>query len=262
MALLYKKLRLPTLKYSVIITITIIMHAGARMEIDEKIITKLSNLGYDCTVEEAELLGIYMEFLVDYNKKVNLTAIIDEDEIIVKHFADSLAALKDIPYGARHIDIGSGAGFPAVVLKIFRPDLDVTMVESNGKKVLFLEKLIERLGLQGIRAVKMRAEEVARSTDRESFDSVSARAVTELNKLTEYTLPLIKKGACLYAYKGKSEEELERAKDAIAKLKGKLRENRVYTLDGQSRSLIIIEKTGSTPAEYPRHNKKIISNPL
>ena len=238
------------------------MHAGARMEMDEKIIRKLGELGYACTTKEAELLSCYMEFLVDYNNKVNLTAITDEEEIIVKHFADSLAAANDIPLGARHVDIGSGAGFPAVVLKIFRPDLDVTMVDSNGKKILFLEKLIERLELQNIRAIKKRAEEVARGADRGGFDSVSARAVTELNKLAEYTLPLIKKGACLYAYKGKSEEELERAGSAVKKLRGRLKENRVYTLDGQTRSLIIIEKMGETPEEYPRHNKKIISNPL
>ena len=238
------------------------MRAWANMEVNQKIISKFNSLGYACNDEQAESLGIYMRFLVDYNKNVNLTAIIEEDEIIVKHFIDSLSAVKDIPLGARHVDIGSGAGFPAVVLKIFRPDIDVTMVESNGKKVLFLEKLIEKLGLTGIRALKLRAEEVARSKDRESFDSFTARAVTELNKLVEYGLPLLKTGGYMYAYKGKSEEELHNALNAIKILGGKVKENRVYTLDGQSRSLIIVEKTGKTPATYPRHNKKIISNPL
>ncbi len=249
------------IKYSVIITITI-MRAWASMDINQKIVSKLASLGFACDENQAELLGIYLNFLVEYNKNVNLTAITEENEIIVKHFADSLGALNDIPYGARHVDIGSGAGFPAVVLKIFRPDLDVTMVESNGKKVLFLEKLIEKLGLKGIRAVKLRAEEVARSKDREAFDSFTARAVTELNKLAEYGLPLIKTGGLMFAYKGKSEEELQNAQKAIKLLGGKVKENRVYTLENQSRSLIIIEKTGKTPDIYPRHNKKIISNPL
>ncbi len=232
------------------------------MDLNQKIIMKLTSLGFDCDENQAESLSTYMNFLVEYNKNVNLTAITEENEIIVKHFADSLCATNDIPYGARHVDIGSGAGFPAVVLKIFRPDLDVTMVESNGKKVLFLEKLIEKLGLSGIRALKLRAEEVARSKDRESYDSLTARAVTELNKLVEYGMPLLKVGGRLYAYKGKSEEELLNAQNAIKKLGGKVKENRVYTLEGQSRSLIIIEKTGKTPEMYPRHNKKIISNPL
>ena len=232
------------------------------MDLNQKIISKLNSLGFACDEKQAESLGIYMNFLVEYNKNVNLTAITEENEVIVKHFADSLGAVNDIPNGSKHVDIGSGAGFPAVVLKIFRPDIDVTMVESNGKKVLFLEKLIEKLGLQGIRAVKLRAEEVARSKDRESFDTFTARAVTELNKLVEYGLPLIKKGGVMYAYKGKSEEELQNAQNAIKTLGGQVKENRVYTLDGQSRSLIIIEKTGKTPEIYPRHNKKIVSNPL
>ena len=228
----------------------------------EKIISKFMELGYDCTREQAEILRKYMVFLVDYNKKVNLTAITEENDIIVKHFVDSLGALNDVPKGANHVDIGSGAGFPAVVLKIFRPDIQVTMVESNGKKVLFLEKLIEELGLSGIRAVKLRAEEVAHGKERESYDSVSARAVTELNKLMEYTIPLIKVGGSLYAYKGKGDEELENAKNALKTLKCSVKENRKYTLDGQARSLIIIKKEGKTPLEYPRHNKKIVSNPL
>ena len=232
------------------------------MEINQKIISKLTSLGFECNESQAESLKTYMDFLVEYNKNVNLTAITEENEVIVKHFADSLGAVNDLPVGARHVDVGSGAGFPAVVLKIFRPDLDVTMVESNGKKVIFLEKLVEKLGLEGIRAVKLRAEDVARSKDREGFDSVSARAVTELNKLVEYTLPLIKKGGCLYAYKGKSEEELKNASKAIKTLCGKVKENRIYELEGQARSLIIIEKTDATSKEYPRHNKKIISNPL
>lgn len=249
------------IKYSVIIII-IIKRAWVTMYENQKIVTKLNSLGFSCSESEAEKLAKYMSFLVEYNKNVNLTAITEENDIIVKHFADSLGAVADIPNGSKHVDIGSGAGFPAVVIKIFRPDVDVTMVESNGKKVLFLQKLIELLELNGIRAVKLRAEEVARSKERESYDTVSARAVTELNKLVEYTLPLIKVGGRLYAYKGKSEEELEKAQKAIKILGGKVVENRVYTLDGQARSLIIVEKIDKTSNVYPRHNKKILSNPL
>ncbi len=232
------------------------------MDLNQKIISKMATAGFECSLEQAEKLNIYLNFLVEYNKNVNLTAITDEDEVIAKHFLDSVVAVDLLEQNAKHVDVGSGAGFPAVVLKIFRPDVDVTMVESNGKKVTFLEKLIEKLGLTGIRAVKMRAEELARSEKRASFDSVSARAVTELNKLIEYTVPLIKVGGRLIAYKGKSEEELARATNAVKKLGSVLLENRIYELEGQSRSLIVIEKKSVTSKEYPRQNKKIINNPL
>ncbi len=232
------------------------------MELKEKIISKFNLSGYTCSIEQGEKLATYLTFLVEYNKNVNLTAITDEDEIIVKHFIDSVVAIDLLRKDGKHVDIGSGAGFPAVVLKIFCPEVDVTMVESNGKKVAFLEQLIALLGLNGIRAIKARAEDLARSSAHASFDTASARAVTELNKLVEYAVPLLKVGGKLLAYKGKSEEELLNAKNAIKILGARVVENRVYEIEGYSRSLIAIEKINVTSEEYPRHNKKIISNPL
>ena len=233
------------------------------MEQVVKIIKEFNDLGYSCSEEQASKLLDYMLYLQEYNQKVNLTAITDEQGIIVKHFIDSLGAVNDIPQGAKLADIGSGAGFPAVVLKIFRPDLGVTLIESNGKKTTFLNSLIKRLNLTDIVVLNLRAEECGRSKNlRESFDAVTARAVTELNKLVEYALPLLKKGGALYAYKGRVEEELLKAMGAIGKLNGALKEARNYVLLEQKRSLVIITKEGKTPLEYPRQNKKIISNPL
>ncbi|MBR2350316.1 MAG: 16S rRNA (guanine(527)-N(7))-methyltransferase RsmG [Clostridia bacterium] len=233
------------------------------MEQVVKIIKEFNDLGYTCNEEQASKLLEYMLYLQEYNAKVNLTAITDDQGIIVKHFIDSLGAVNDIPEGAKLADIGSGAGFPAVVLKIFRPDLGVTLIESNGKKTTFLVSLIKRLNLDGIEVLNLRAEECGRKQGlREGYDAVTARAVTELNKLIEYALPLLKKGGALYAYKGRVDEELQKASNAIVKLNGALKEARHYELMEQKRSLVIITKEGKTPSEYPRQNKKIISNPL
>ncbi len=227
-----------------------------------KITGVLAALGYECTAKQAEKLNAYFRFLVEYNAKVNLTAITDEDEVIVKHFADSLGGVRFIPSGAKLIDVGSGAGFPAVVIKIFREDVDVTLLEPNGKKSKFLSELIALLGLSDIRVIADRAEVVARGALRESFDVVTARAVAELNKLAEYCLPLVKTGGKFIAYKGKAREETERALSAITKLGGGEPGLCEYPLFDNVRTAVVVAKVRPTPAEYPRQNNKITAKPL
>ncbi len=227
-----------------------------------KLTERFLSLGIAVTDEQAVTLGTYYDFLVEYNRKVNLTAVTDEDGVILKHFADSLGGVKHIPEGAKLLDVGSGAGFPAVVIKIFRPDVDVTLLEPNGKKATFLVELIGVLGLNGIRVIKDRAEVVARGKMRESFDVVTARAVAELNKLSEYCLPLVKQGGAFIAYKGKAEEEVKNALRAVQLLGGSVPEICPYPLDGNARCVVVINKVRPTGAEYPRQNNKITAKPL
>ncbi len=220
---------------------------------------------YGCIADEAaaEKFRTYYRFLKEYNERFNLTAITDEDGVIVKHFVDSLAAIGCIAKGAKLADIGSGAGFPAVVIKICRPDVDVTMFESNGKKVAFLNALVAGLSLTGIRAVCIRAEEAGRRTEfRGAFDAVTARAVTETRVLLEYAMPLLKAGGELIAYKAHCKEETEAAKNAAEILGADLTEATEYYVEGNFRTLLKYKKTGETPEKYPRRNARIISEPL
>lgn len=216
------------------------------------------------TDAQCEKFAVYYEFLVDYNKKVNLTAITDIEGVIVKHFLDSAINMNELMPNASLADIGSGAGFPAVPLKIMREDITVTMIESNGKRVTFLEELIKKLDLTGISAVKMRAEEAGRSALRESFDYVTSRAVTALPALMEYSIPLLKVGGKMLAYKsGEIQEELQSATRAVQKLGSRFLPLKKYVLlDEYARSLVSVEKVTTTDKLYPRPNKKIISNPL
>ncbi|MBR6751091.1 MAG: 16S rRNA (guanine(527)-N(7))-methyltransferase RsmG [Clostridia bacterium] len=216
------------------------------------------------TDAQCEKFAVYYEFLVEYNKKVNLTAITDVEGVIVKHFLDSAINASELKDNASLADIGSGAGFPAVPIKIIREDVTVTMIESNGKRVTFLEELIKKLDLTGISAVKMRAEEAGRSELRESFDYVTSRAVTALPALMEYSIPLLKVSGKMLAYKsGEIQEELQSASRAVQKLGSRFLSLKKYVLlDEYARSLVVVEKINSTDKVYPRPNKKIISNPL
>ena len=216
------------------------------------------------TDAQCEKFAVYYEFLVDYNQKVNLTAITDIEGVVVKHFLDSAINANELSGGASLADIGSGAGFPAVPLKIIREDITVTMIESNGKRVTFLEELIKKLELTGISAVKMRAEDAGRSTLRESFDYVTSRAVTALPALMEYSIPLLKIGGKMLAYKsGEIQEEIQSASKAVQKLGSRFLPLKKYMLlDEYARSLVAVEKVVETDKLYPRPNKKIISNPL
>ena len=204
---------------------------------------------------EAGLFDTYYHNLISWNEKFNLTAITDEKEVILKHFIDSVIAEKYFPYGASVADVGSGAGFPAIPLKIVRDDLSVTMLEALNKRVGFLQDTLAVLDLPG-RALHMRAEEAAYGAMRESFDVATARAVTNTKQLVQYLLPLVKVGGCAVLYKGADvEAELKEAEGAVKTLGGMI--SRVDRVDfaGMGRTIVVIDKIFTTPTAYPR--KKI-----
>lgn len=193
----------------------------------------------------------YAEMLTERNEKVNLTAITDPDEIRVKHFTDSLAAIDLIKTGAAVLDIGSGAGFPGIPLKIARDDISVTLLDSVNKKVAFMNDVIADLGLKNIEAVHARIEDFPHKGE---FDVAVSRAVAELTTLAEYALPFVKVGGTFVAYKSeKAEAEAAAAGNAVALLGGRLREIReVNVAPGLTRRLIVVDKIDPTPLKYPR----------
>lgn len=193
----------------------------------------------------------YAEMLTERNEKVNLTAITDPDEIRVKHFTDSLAAIELIKTGATVLDIGSGAGFPGIPLKIARDDISVTLLDSVNKKVAFMNDVIADLGLKNIEAVHARIEDFPHKGE---FDVAVSRAVAELTTLAEYALPFVKVGGTFVAYKSeKAEAEAAAAGNAVALLGGRLREIReVNVAPGLTRKLIVVDKIDPTPLKYPR----------
>lgn len=217
--------------------------------------------GIELDGKALERFAVYCDFLTEYNKNVNLTAIKDSAEIAVKHFLDSLEPLRfaEIPEGAKIADVGTGPGFPAVPMLIARNDLDFTLIEATGKKLTFIGLLLEKLGLSAETA-HMRGEEAGKMPEyREKFDFVTARAVADLRELSEYCLPLVKQGGKMLALKGRlSDEELDGSRQMIRTLGGKISEIKTYSLpDGSARSLVIIEKTAPTPPKYPRPTAKI-----
>ena len=191
----------------------------------------------------------------------------EKEEIEEKHFVDSVSAVlsERLHNNCTLIDIGAGAGFPSLPIKIVRKDIDVTMLDSLNKRINFLNSAINELHLEKIRAIHMRAEDGGRKAElREKFDVAVARAVADLSVLAEYALPFVKKGGYFIAMKGPSvDEELDKAKNAIKLLGGKTREVKKIKLpSGIEHSLVIIEKTDSTPSKYPRKAGKPVKEPL
>ena len=199
----------------------------------ERLAQKCSTWNIVLSGAQLDLLDRYAEILVDYNQKVNLTAITSPEGIEDRHFADSLLFAAQPEVTGKLVDVGTGAGFPGVVAKIFKPDLQLTLMEPTGKRVEFLKYACAQLGLTGVEFAKERAEEAARKIWREQFDLASARAVAALPMLAEYCLPLVKVGGNFLAMKGASgEEELTAARGAIKKLGGEYRETRTLHLPG------------------------------
>ena len=195
----------------------------------------------------------YGAYLLEENAKVNLTAITDPSEVAVKHFADSLSLLKyvDLPKNASLLDLGSGAGFPGMALKLFRPDLKVTLADAAKKRCAFLERLGERLNIRDVSVVWGRAEDLGQMASyREQFDFVTARAVAALPLLLEYCLPLVRVDGAFLAMKAK--EEPEAAKNALTVLGGELAAVHRYHLDQEERTVFVIKKRVATPEKYPR----------
>ena len=210
-----------------------------------------------------EQLKIYEEKHLYWNEQINLTAIKEPAEIKVKHFEDSLTILKhiNIPENESFIDIGTGAGFPGMVVKLARPDLDVTLLDGHKKRFIFLEDLQNTLGVK-CNNLHGRAEEVVKNM-REQFYIATARAVAPLNILSEYCLPYVKVGGYFVAMKAEIKEELEAAKGAIKTLGGEIERIETFRLSDQSlRTLIFIKKISQTPPKYPRISAKITKQPL
>lgn len=221
----------------------------------EELILKTHREKFDC----------FRETILKYNEKFNLTAITKENEIYYKHFLDSVAGESFFPEGANVCEIGSGAGFPSVPLKLVREDLKFTLIESTLKKCEFLRIVIDKLSLTNVSVINARAEDLGKKQEyRESFDVCCARAVAAMNALGEYCLPLLKTGGKMIAYKGNSEEECKQAEKAISLLGGKIEERYRYDLpQGMGeRSIVVIKKIKNTPAKYPRGRGLERSRPI
>lgn len=225
---------------------------------------KAAGYGLALTGVQLDLLARYAACLVEYNQKVNLTAITDPEGIEDKHFIDSLLFAAQPEVAGRMVDVGCGAGFPGVVAKIYKPELALTLMEPTGKRVDFLRWVCGELSLAGVEFAKERAEEAARKRWREAFDLAGARAVAALPALSEYCLPLVRVGGSFIAMKGASAaEELAAARPAIEKLGGRCCETRPFRLPGgDARNLVICKKISQTSTVYPRNGGKIAKAPL
>ena len=230
----------------------------------ERLAAKCAAYGIALTAQQLDRLDAYARLLVDYNQKVNLTAITTPEGIEDRHFADSLLLAAQPEAAGAVVDVGTGAGFPGIVAKIYRPDIRLTLMEPTGKRVDFLRYACAELGLEGVEFAKERAEEAARKAWRERYDLAVARAVAALPVLCEYCLPLVRVGGRVIAMKGPDPAaECTAAAGALRKLGGRLVENRTFTLpDGSARCLIVCEKVSPTPAAYPRNGGKIAKKPL
>ena len=215
------------------------------------------------SLEESQLrqLELYADLLIEWNEKFNLTAITDRQEIYLKHFADCLL-LNRYPLGEKLADVGTGAGFPAIVLKIANPNLKVTMLEPNHKKITFLNEVIRHLQLKDIEAVDRRSEDYARENF-DCFDTVTSRAVAAMNILSELCLPLVRVGGHFLAMKGpKGNEELQESTNALRKLGASVNSVDSYDLGDQQRLIIDVVKNQPADRRYPRNYSQIRKKPL
>ena len=229
----------------------------------ETFIKEVEKLNITVTKENLASLAKYKDLLVEYNKKFNLTAIKSDEEIYLKHFYDSLTLIKaySLNGNLKLLDIGTGAGFPGIVLKIFYPDLELTLLDSNHKKIAFLEVVIKELNLKNVTCINSRAENLPK-TYREYFDIVTSRAVAHLRILLELSIPYLKVGGKLIAMKGLSEEEIKESAKILEKLDSTIVDTIKFNLpiEGSNRSLVIIQKNKKTNEIYPRSYDKIVKN--
>ena len=214
---------------------------------------------------KAKVLKIYKELLVEWNEKMNLTAITEDYEVIIKHFVDCLECTHLITDEKKIIDVGTGAGFPGMVLAIYYPQIDFTLLDGLNKRLIFLEEVVNKLGLKNVKIVHARAEEAARNEEYfEFFDAVVSRAVANLPVLLEYTSPYVKvNGKCIVMKGDNAKEELDLAKNAMNVLKLRNIDNKEYKYsytindEGYNRTILYIEKIGNTPNKYPRNYGQI-----
>ena len=226
----------------------------------------LTDLGILLNETQIKQFLDYYELLVETNKVMNLTAITEFDEVIEKHFLDSLSLCRiyDLNREIRVLDLGTGAGFPGVPLKIAFPQIRLVLADSLNKRIKFLENVVGELSLQNVSCVHGRAEEMGRNKEyRKQFDLCVSRAVANLSSLSEYCIPFVKEGGAFISYKsGEIEEEANAAKKAISVLGGELREIYKFDLYEQKRSFVIIDKKKKTPKAYPRKAGTPTKEPL
>jgi len=224
-------------------------------------------VGIDVSDELLEKLEIYAKELKEWNEKINLTAIKDDEGIAIKHFIDSLMLLKyiSIPENSKIIDVGTGAGFPGLVIAAARSDVKVTLLDSTGKKLKVVEDIAQKMGLSNYEILNMRAEDAGQKKEyREQFDFSTARAVAELRVLSEYCLPFVKQNGYFISMKGAlAEKEIENATNALKVLSGQIEENFNFNLcNTGERNIIKIKKISQIPTKYPRVSAQISKKPL
>ncbi len=222
----------------------------------KKLQEKAKKINLNLSVEQLDKFYRYMLLMIEWNEKINLTTIIEPEEIILKHFIDSLTIVKYIKEGNKIIDIGTGAGFPGIPLSIINRNFNLTLVDSLKKRLVFLEEVIKELELTNVKLIHSRAEEVGQSKEfREKFDISTSRAVANLTTLSEYLLPLVKiggKSICMKA--SNAEEEIKEAEKAINILGGRIEKIEKFDLPDSDigRTIIMLEKQKNTPNKYPR----------
>lgn len=222
----------------------------------EKFRQGLVNLKLELTEKQIEQFLKYYEMLIEKNKVMNLTAITEYDEVIEKHFLDSISLCQvyDLSKQVKILDMGTGAGFPGIPLKIAFPEVEITLADSLNKRIKFLDEVVVELGLEKVTTVHARAEELARNKEhRENYDLVVSRAVANLSTLGEYCIPFVKMGGNFISYKsGEIDEEVNAAGKAIKILGGQIKDVYKFDLSDQKRSFVNIEKIKTTPKTYPR----------
>lgn len=226
----------------------------------ELFIKYIEDLNLKVTSTQLDQLESYADFLLEYNEHTNLTAIKTKDEVYLKHFYDSLTLVKyiDLNNYKSLVDIGTGAGFPGMVLKIIFPHLHVILMDSNNKKIKFLEELIKKLDIKDIETINARSEDYARN-HKDEYDIVTARAVTTMSVLSELCLPLVKVGGYFIPLKADVTEELEASNNILNELKASIESINVFNLpiEQSKRTIIKIKKIGKTPDKYPRTYDKM-----
>lgn len=225
-------------------------------EFKDELIIQAKKIDVILDEEQIQKFYKYMELLLEWNEKINLTAIVEPRDVILKHFVDSLTICKELQKNKTLADIGTGAGFPGIPVKILRPDLDITLIDSLNKRVNFLTMVIEALKLEKIIALHGRIEDFGKNKKyREKFDYVTSRAVANLSTLSEYMIPLVKIGGKCICMKGSNiNEELKNAEKAIKTLGGKIEKVDTFLLPDtdMGRNIILIKKEKATPNKYPR----------
>ncbi len=230
----------------------------------EEFINALKDLNIILTDKQLQDLDTYYKMLVEYNVHTNLTRITEEKEVYLKHFYDSLTLVKAVNLSNQTLlDVGTGAGFPGLVLKIVFPNLKVVLLDSLNKRITFLKSVIEKLDLKDVKAVHARAEDYA-INNKEKFDVVTSRAVANLNTLSELSIPFVKTGGYFIPMKADAKEELKNASNAIGTLGGVIKDTIIFELpyDAGMRTLVKIEKINKTSVKYPRKFSEIKKKPL